>query len=161
MPKFEVGNMWDAYDKVDLFLITTNGVIKVKANGERGLIMGAGIAHEALLRFPGLDTAIAEHLNKVRVVKSPGFVEYQLIVNVYSRAISLGCFQTKHHYGDSSHPNLIARSVLALKRWCEKNPTKTVALNFPGIGKGRLVREDVLPLLMDLPEQVTIWERPR
>jgi len=34
-------------------------------------------------------------------------------------------------------------------------------MNFPGIGNGRLDRADVLPLLMDLPETVTIWERSK
>ena len=46
MPNFKTGNMWDSWDDADLFLITTNAVIKV--NGE--LVMGRGIALEARQR---------------------------------------------------------------------------------------------------------------
>ena len=46
-------------------------------------------------------------------------------------------------------------------KWCIKHPTATVAVNFPGIGNGRLHREAVLPIIVQLPAQVTIWEYPQ
>ena len=53
MPTYEFGNMWDAYGECDLFCITTNSTL---TNDDR-LIMGGGIAREALDRFPGIDLA--------------------------------------------------------------------------------------------------------
>lgn len=38
---------------------------------------------------------------------------------------------------------------------------KRVDLNFPGIGNGRLNREDVLPIISVLPDKVYIWERSK
>jgi hypothetical protein len=40
-----------------------------------------------------------------------------------------------------------------------EHPGVTIAVNFPGIGNGRLRREAVLPIVQ-LPDQVTIWEYP-
>ena len=51
MPTFKHGDMWDSYDDVNMFCITTNNAIK--KNG--ALVMGRGIAKEAKDRFPGLD----------------------------------------------------------------------------------------------------------
>jgi hypothetical protein len=42
--------------------------------------------------------------------------------------------------------------------WCAEHPDASVHLNYPGIGNGRLRREDVLPIIALLPDQVTIWE---
>ena len=34
----------------------------------------------------------------------------------------------------------------------------TVCLNFPGIGHGRLERDEVLPIIKLLPDSVEVWE---
>jgi hypothetical protein len=43
MPTFKIGDMWSAYDNIDLFLITTN--VTIKRNG--ALVMSRGIARQA------------------------------------------------------------------------------------------------------------------
>ncbi len=62
------------------------------------------------------------------------------------------------------------RSIdLVLKTWYPKDhslhreildrPHITVALNFPGIGYGGLNRNEVLPIISILPDNVEIWEK--
>lgn len=152
MPIFKTGNMWTAFDETALFLLTTNST--VKRNG--ALVMGRGIARQARDRFPGLDAALGKRIKNV--CGSQG--QYGLLVSPRWPKAKLGAFQVKRHYSQPASLDLIRQSTAALCAWCAKHPAATVAVNFPGIGNGRLRREDVLPIIMQLPDQVTIWEYP-
>ncbi len=152
MPTFTTGDMWTTFTETDLFLITTNATIK--RNG--ALVMGRGIARQARDRFPGLDAALGKRIKNVCVNQG----QYGLLVSPRWPKARLGAFQVKRHYSQPASLELIRHSVTALCAWCAAHPDALVALNFPGIGNGRLCREDVLPILMQLPEQVAIWEYP-
>ncbi len=160
MPIFKTGDMWSVYDNTDLFVITTNATIK--RNG--ALVMGRGIARQARDRFLGLDAALGKHILSVCGNPSTrlrtGQGQYGLLVSPRWPKAGLGAFQVKGHYSQPASLALIRHSVDALCAWCVAHPNALVALNFPGIGNGRLCREDVLPILMQLPEQVVIWEYP-
>lgn len=145
----KTGDMWSAWDKVDLFLITTNATV----TKNQCLVMGRGIAGEARARFPGLDMMLGGEIRYVAGWR------YGLLVSSQWPEKKLGCFQVKVDWRDKADMELIGLSAAMLCRWCEKHPKATVALNFPGIGNGRLAREDVLPLLAELPDAVEIWER--
>jgi len=149
MPTFRTGNMWDVYPTADLFVITTNSFI----TRDHRLVMGRGIAREACARFPGLETRLAE-----AVARRCGHLrEYNLVID---RKTRIAAFQVKYHWADMATPRLIRASAIALRNLVAERPLH-VHMNFPGIGNGRLDRADVLPLLMDLPETVTIWERSK
>lgn len=152
MPQFRLGNMWAAYAAADLLLITTNATITIRG----ALVMGWGIARQAKERFPGLDVALGRHIQAL--CGSQGI--YGLLVSPRWPAAKLGAFQVKQHYSQAASLELIRRSTAALCAWCADQPDAQVALNFPGIGNGRLHRKDVLPIAMQLPDQVTIWEYP-
>jgi len=160
MPIFKTGNMWTAFDEAALFLLTTNSTIK--RNG--ALVMGRGIARQARDRFPGLDVALGKQI--LNVCGSPstllrvGQGQYSLLVSPRWPEARLGAFQVKWHYSQPASLELIRHSATALCTWCIDHPNARVHLNFPGIGNGRLRREDVLPIIMQLPDQVTIWEYP-
>ncbi|MCP4425076.1 MAG: hypothetical protein GY803_11320 [Chloroflexi bacterium] len=66
----------------------------------------------------------------------------------------------KRHYSQPASLELIRRSTVMLCAWCADHPDAQIALNFPGIGNGRLRREDVLPIVNQLPDQIAIWEYP-
>ena len=150
MPIFKTGNMWTAFDEVALFLLTTNSTIK--RNGV--LVMGRGIARQARDRFPGLDAALGKQI--LSTCGNQG--QYGLLVSPRWPEARLGAFQGKRHYAQPASLELIRHSTAVLCAWCIEHPDASVHLNFPGIGNGRLRREDVLPIIAQLPDQVTIWE---
>ena len=160
MPQFEIGDMWGAYATADLFLITTNATVTARGT----LVMGRGIARQARDRFPGLAEALGQHILNICGGPSAslrtGLGEYGLLISPRWPAAKLGAFQVKQHYSQPASLELIRRSAVTLCAWCAAHPTATVAVNFPGIGNGRLRRADVLPIVTRLPEQVTIWEYP-
>lgn len=146
--RFRQGDMWSVWGSVDLFLVTTNATLTQAGK----LVMGRGIARQARDRFPGLDLVLGDAID----IAGP---DYGLLVSFYWPAAKLGCFQVKRHWADRADLDLIARSVQDLSNWCSEHPSATVALNFPGIGNGRLEVNDVLPLVKGLPNTVQIWQR--
>jgi len=152
MPQFRTGDMWSSYDEADLLLITTNATITSRG----ALVMGRGIARQAKERFPGLDIALGRHIQAI--YGNQGI--YGLLVSPRWPVAKLGAFQVKRHYNQPASLELIRHSTAALCAWCTEHPDAQVALNFPGIGNGRLRRQDVLPIIAQLPAQVTVWEYP-
>ena len=153
MPQFKRGDMWTAFAAADLFLITTNSTIR----NDGALIMGCGIARQARERFPGLAEALGQHI--LNTCGSLG--EYGLLISSRWPYAKLGAFQVKRHYSQIASLELIQRSTSALCAWCLEHLDASVHLNFHGVGYGRLRREDVLPIITLLPDQITIWEYPQ
>lgn len=146
MPTYRQGNMWTALPHVNHFLITTNAI--VKRNG--ALVMGAGIAKAVRDSVQGIDrdcgNAIRHHIDET------GY--YGLLLGVNGK---LGLFQVKRHYADAADIELIKRSTEELWEFASYFREQTIALNFPGIGNGKLPISTVKPLLALLPENVHIW----
>jgi hypothetical protein len=144
--------MWTAFAAADLFLITTNSAIRK----DGALVMGRGIARQARDQFPGLAEALGQHI--LNTYGSLG--EYGLLISPRWPDAKLGAFQVKRHYSQEASLELVRRSTSALYAWCAEHPNASVHLNYPGVGYGRLHREAVLPIIAQLPDQVTIWEYP-
>lgn len=148
MPTHKTYNMWDDYHKADLFLITTNSFVK---NGK--LVMGAGIAKEAKNRFPDLPLQAGK-----RILKQCGNLNsYGLLVSENWPKNKIGLFQTKRNWQDKSSIEIIKRSLYDLDFWLIGRDDKIVCLPFPGIGNGGLSREEILPLLEFLPDNVWVY----
>lgn len=147
--------MWDCFGKVDLFLVTTNPVVNSK--GE--LVMGRGMALEAKKKFPILPKKFAERYQEACDIQ--GYDDALYSTNVGQGGLfagqPVGWFMVKNHWAEPARLDIIKHSVLELAKWA-KHTKGIVALNFPGIGNGKLKREDVLPLLEVLPDNVHIWE---
>ncbi len=150
--KLAKGNMWTAYREADLFCITTNSFVKKDGSA----VMGAGIAKQAKERLPGIDLAIGQ-----RILQECGQTRggvYGLLVSDHWPKARLAAFQVKTNWNDKASLALIRRSTEALIAWCDIHPKAKVQLNFPGIGNGKLKRDDVLPIIEALPDNVTVWE---
>lgn len=148
--KLVKGDMFADYPKMGVcYFATTNAV--VKKNGE--LVMGKGNALELAKREPWLPKRMGDSLKGLvapwtyhgRIFKQTDYW--------------VGCFQTKHHWKDKSDIELINSGVEKLRKIGAAYPDITFYLPFPGIGNGGLKREDVLPLLQGLPDNVIVWER--
>ncbi len=135
-------------NKFDLYIATTNSEL----NNRNALIMGAGSAKSVKLRYPGIEQHFGELIDKQR----NKHYKYGLIVVDYEGQL-VGAFQTKTSYKYASDPTLIKQSVEMLVSWCNANPTKTVALPYPGIGYGGLTISEVEKIIAPLPDTVTVF----
>lgn len=145
--------MWDAWSDADLFLVTTNAIIK--ANGE--LVMGRGMAREARER----DKQIAIYFGRALadIKKDSRYFEYGLFIPSLWPHRKEGMFQTKNDYRKEASIYLIATSTNMLVSWCKAYSDMQVHLNYPGIGNGGLSKEIVEPIIAALPSMVTIWSK--
>ena len=147
----EHGDVWSVFGKTDLFLITTNSFIKRDGR----LVMGRGIALEATKRIP--------HVAKVfgdKVTSRCGHLgNYGLLIWKRRKEQSIAIFQVKRFFSDSAELELITMSAKQLASLAEKYPDARFDLNFPGIGFGKLNREEVLPIIEQLPDNVHVWSR--
>jgi hypothetical protein len=141
----EKGNMWDVFDNTDIFMITTNPIMRQ----DGAIVMGRGIALEAKSRFPELPyqfgIAYKESQNRnVGMIGRFGLMD-----------TPIWWFMVKEHWREPAQLSIIKESVKILK---QIKVSKRVDLNFPGIGNGRLAQEAVLPLLEELENNVHVWE---
>ena len=151
----EKGDMWSIFGKTRIFLITTN----FQRNAQGLAVMGRGIANEAALRFPEIREDFAKRLEDsidLQAYDDALHPVYTGIIGKYDGQV-LGWFMTKRHWKDPSTLDIIRDSVRELKRW--QDIAERIDLNFPGIGNGKLKREDVLPIIEQLPDNVHVWER--
>ena len=142
MPVFREGNL---YHEDGIKFVTTNSYL----TKDLRLVMGRGAAMELKTIFTGIDRifgnmihATCGHLGVYGIIKH----------DLY------GAFQVKYHFMDKADPELIRYSAIMLKAEAGK-ADRIIHLNYPGIGNGKLSKEEVRPLLNILPDNVHIWER--
>lgn len=141
------GDMWSQFGMGGLFMLTTNPIIK----RDGSVVMGRGIALQAKKRFPKLPFDFARQLTR-RLGR--GLPKVGTIGRYGGQAV--GYFMVKRHWQHPAELSIIADSVTALIPFSRQY--SIVNLNFPGIGNGKLKREDVLPLLEVLPNNIHVWE---
>jgi hypothetical protein len=154
--------------RAELVLVTTNAM--VRSNGS--LVMGRGAAKELVDRFPRIDRDFGSILRMSSLVgKTYGVMI--LGKNFSLRVLDdpghpgsifhckFGVFQVKYHWKDKASLNLIHNSVERLCELIDGNSAHNyrISLNFPGIENGKLTREQVMPYIEKLPDNVTVWEK--
>lgn len=125
----KIGNIWDF--PADAICVTTNGI--VKKNGD--LVMGAGIALEAKIKYPKLPKILGELVKNIR--NKCFYIEEFKIIS----------FPTKNHFKDDSIPELIEHSALEAKEIADFFKLSTISLPRPGCGLGNLKWKNVKSLL--------------
>lgn len=154
----EKGNMWDVFGKTHNFIITTNPIRRK----DGAVVMGRGIAKEAATRFPRLPYDFGHRLDYLSLPEIE--FRYTGFIGRYDNQL-ITYFMVKDHwrsearldYIDASCKSLIwdntSRGTPGTYMWANR-----IDLNFPGIGNGKLRREDVLPIIEQLPDNVHVWE---
>ena len=133
------GNLW--MFPADYRIITTNGT--VKKNGES--VMGAGCAAEAKRKYPHLAKDLGEMVS-VAGNRVWTFPNYGLI-----------SFPVKHNWWERADPELISASVYSLSCMAVNSlSSATFVMPRPGCGNGKLSWDDVRPLCLSLPDNVTV-----
>lgn len=156
------GNLWDEIGKAHLILVTTNACV----NQYGQLVMGRGAAKEAHERFrtTGTTWGVARDFGEQLITRGMVESEYGII---YSSqiipgtldTILIGAFQVKYRWHEEASLKLIDYSTNILGSVARKHPEKRIALNYPGIGNGRLMMETVEPIISTLPDNVFIYKR--
>lgn len=145
----KVGNMWDTPAMIQL--VTTNATLRT----DGALVMGRGAAREAMTRYRNCNYRLGQSIQRWREQQRRR--PYCILMD--TAVPSFGAFQVKYNFWEPASVNLITASVDILCALCAGAwKGKSVNLNFPGIGNGQLQREEVLPLLLRLPGNVTVWE---
>jgi hypothetical protein len=150
---FSVLPLQPTFSGKNLFVVTTNGLVRYRA-----LVMGAGIADTAARHFVGLRGAAARVIDPEDTRSDIPFSYGLMIVpaeTVPGQGCDIGLFQTKRYPRDRSDLNLIKYATLLLSRLAPQYDQ--IHLAFPGIGLGRLTVEQVLPIIEELPDNVTVW----
>lgn len=145
----EKGDMFSIWGKTDLFLFTSNPV----ANAKGLAVMGRGLAKQLADRYPSIRADFGELL-----MRPARTLDCDLISTYDNQKV--GFFMVKEHWRESAKLPIIRDSVLDLLQWIQETDQEfsRIDLNFPGIGNGRLAREDVLPIIKELPNIVHVWE---
>lgn len=155
--KIAIGDMWSAYERADLFLITTNGVL----DSQQNLVMGRGIAREARERIPALPKLFGQEILRLGngcFLKERGAFEYGFLQHENWPDLKIGLFQVKYRWFENADPTLIQFSVRSLNMYLRLHPQLQVHLNYPGIGNGHLDTNVVSPIIHQLTDQVTVWK---
>jgi hypothetical protein len=130
------GDLWTT--ACDVKIIPTNGIVTPQGIA----IMGAGVAAQAVQRFPMLPRELGAKLRKGNHVYY--FDHYKLLT-----------FPTKNHWRNPSTVELIEDSVRELLTYI--NPALRYAMPRVGTGEGGLDwTTEVRPLLMQLPDNVKV-----
>ncbi|HQN37752.1 MAG TPA: hypothetical protein PLY01_07950 [Caldisericia bacterium] len=142
MPIFREGNL---FKENGFKLVTTNSCLTKDCR----LVMGRGAAKELKVISPGIDRIFGKMIRK-----ACGHL------GLYGLLISppYGIFQVKNNFADKAKLEIISYS-LRLLDFKARDTDQIIHLNYPGIGNGRLTKEEVRPLLEILPDNVHIWER--
>lgn len=141
------GNIWDYLDVENgkFIAVLTNGDCIVEKQDNKTFykaVMGAGIAKEALDKFPGLDYNLGSHL-RIFGVRFVCLDQIGLII-----------FPTKYHWKEKSSLDLIEQSCKQLKEYMNppweyrQNQIKSIVIPRPGCGLGKLDWEtEVKPIM--------------
>ena len=158
-----VGNMWD--ETAHVVMVTTNATVRRIGT----LVMGRGAAKEAADRNPRLTGWAGRRIWELEEEYGKKPVDYGLLITpmVDRTAGSIWLFQVKWDWWNKASVGLIEKSVDEFMDVLDGKSGRAmqllargkVSLNFPGIGNGGLGREEVLPLIARLPNNVTVWEK--
>lgn len=140
------GNLLDNLTQYDYVGITANSF--VKNNGE--LVMGRGFARAMALKYPEIPSQAGYEI---------GLRQQYLIAPLPSQDhFTPFLFQVKIHWGDAANLGLVQKSTSFLAAFANAMAHYTFALNYPAIGNGRLSKDDIEPIITELPDNVDIWQ---
>lgn len=140
-----IGDIWSAIGVANAICIPTNGIVEK----EGSLIMGAGLAKDAAIRFPGIPKTLGQK------VERGGNKPYICGVKIGTWLVS---FPTKEHYKDPSNIFLIRSSAKELVRLAKTHNWEYIALPKVGCGLGGLKWEDVKIALQSIfDDRFVIW----
>ena len=143
MPVFKTGQMFHA---TGYLIVTTNSFL----TSEVKLVMGRGAAWILKMKVPGIDRVFGKMISETcGHLGCYGILFHQ----------RYGALQVKYRFDEKARVELIEFSLRKLAEIARKSPESKFNINYPGIGNGRLMKEEVSPFLNVLPDNVCVWEK--
>ena len=143
MPIFKTGEMFHANGYL---IVTTNSFL----TSEVKLVMGRKAAWILKMKVPGIELIFGR-----MIFETCGHLgRYGLLFHH-----RYGALQVKYRFDEKARVDLIKFSLEKLIEKAEVFPKSTFNINYPGIGNGRLSKQEVGPLLNSLPDNVYVWEK--
>ena len=134
----------------DAHVVTTN--LTVRNNGTA--VMGAGIARSAAIKFPGIEEAYGEHLQKlfgeIRSSTSHKLSHAEAPYIHEANGFTIVCVPTKHHFSKNSTVSLVLRAAANLIDLSIENEWKAVNIPRMGAGLGGLEWDGVVKELLEV-----------
>lgn len=153
--QLEKGDIWRIVNETDVFIVTTNATLKK----DYRLVMGRGLAKQIRDRIPGIDLELGTRILLGRhYTTSQQFYLVNYLFVLVPRTPAVGAFQVKEHYESPAKLELITGATQVLIDLALSFKDKRFDMNFPGIGNGQLERDVVLPIIVNLPDNVHVWE---
>lgn len=143
-----IGNLYES--DIDYKCFTANATL----NSKGALVMGAGNAKVVRDKYPGIDIRFGEILVSRRTPYDID-VLYGLLLDAKEKIIA---FQTKTHFSKDSYLGIVINSIDKLNVMARNNPDHAFGLPFPGINNGKLRENIILPYLVKLEKNITIWK---
>lgn len=142
--KEQRGNIWQS--GADIICITTNCIF----DSNTRLVMGAGIAKQAAIRYPQIKKIFADNI----IQNGHHVCLYEV-----SKGKFIASFPTKYNWRDPSDLNLILQSVKEIAEIAGNNDT--IAMTRPGCSLGQLDWGScVKPAIMnELDNRFTIYTK--
>ncbi len=125
------GNIWTHHDAGEWIAITTNGYVR----SDGACVMGRGVALQAKQRWPGVPYELGSSIRKQGNIPF-AFLEYKIVT-----------VPVKHTWSEPADLDLIKRSMWHLSIFAEQGAFQRLYMPRPGCGNGRLLWEDVKPII--------------
>lgn len=142
MPIFKTGEMFQTPGHI---IVTTNSFLTTKMK----LVMGRGAACQLKRKVPGIDLVFGQMIHET----CGHLGRYGLLFNG-----KYGAAQVKYRFNEKADLDLIRYSMQFLA-WVARENRYIYSINYPGIGNGRLEKDQVRPILNILPDNVYVWEK--
>ncbi|QWY17765.1 phosphatase [Pseudomonas phage Ka3] len=146
MAKFEVGNMWEAFESADHFIVCLSSTVSASGNA----VLNKGMAAELLQRFPeaGLASAIGGF-----ILKNGG---NHGIFGVQASG-KIGVLQTCRRFQDPTDLNCVGTGLRMLTNLANANPDQSYHVEMPGTDVPYFLVKGPVEMC---PDNITFWSRP-
>jgi len=147
----KTGDLFKSND--DFILVTANAYI----NKNKALVMGRGAARQLKDMQPKFPYLAAD---AIKWGQYP--LDFQTQRPVYGVILisRYGIFQVKYNWWEDASLDLIKFSTDELLSLAVSGflGDRTVSMNYPGIGNGRLKEQDVYPIISKLPDCISVYK---
>jgi len=132
----------------DVYLFTGNPIRKY--NG--AIVMGRGAAKQVRDTYPRVQHQFGELIKD----QPNALVLFAPVYGANSTQY-IGWFKVKDHWQEPAKLSLVKASAARLDQIAAARPEMRFHINFPAVGNGKLVEQDIMPLINLMADNVIVY----